>query len=111
MGERDVLCCFGVCGEVEPGRNAREQAAEGFEVGGFGAAGGRARVSFDGHGGAETVVGEGFEDGIGDAMEVQEPGGSPGGCGGLRERGKARYEGEGQGGSEEIAAFHWAPSY
>jgi hypothetical protein len=64
-------------------------------------------VSLDGHGGAQAIGGERFEDWVGYAKEVSQPRGPVGWCGRrLRWRGQCSRERESQGGSEEIAAFH-----
>jgi len=91
--------------ELEPGREAREQAAEGLEVGHRGAA--RPRRLFHRHSGPEGARREVLEDGLGQPARDPDPvlaiGGGPG-----RVRPRLRPRGRGddgaRGGSQESSA-------
>ena len=59
--------------EFEPGCEAGEEAAEGFEVGSDGAGLGLAGGGFDGHFLAEIAFFEGLQDWVGDQLYLLEP--------------------------------------
>ena len=70
---RFFLGLFGGWFEFEPGRQAREEAAKGFEVRSYCARLLLARHRFDWHLAAESALLEGLEDGFGDEFYLLDP--------------------------------------